>query len=161
MVREVLNEEARHLSIKNRVYREQREYTDEEKEVFRKLRNLQKIRAAMKRNDFKIILRMEARDDTVCIEVTNTAPILSHDLSRIREKRRENWQCRAQGREYEFFVDNIDTSESGFGLGYATIDCHLLNMGIDPENAIDITSDRDTTVRLNLPLDALRKKCGE
>lgn len=159
MVREVLNEEARHLAVKNRVYQENRAYSPDEREVLSRLKNLQKIRAGMKERDFKIVLTMEANEGVIYISVTNTAPILSNDLARILEKRREHRQCREEGREYEFFVNNIDTSESGFGLGYATIDCHLLNMGINPEHAIDIDSNRDTTVRLALPIEALMKKC--
>jgi hypothetical protein len=159
MVREVLNEEARHLAIKNMLYREKRTHTPEEREILSRLKNLHKIRTGMKERDFKIVLTMEADERTIFISVTNTAPILSNDLARILEKRREHRQCREEGREYEFFVNNIDTSESGFGLGYATIDCHLLNMGINPEDAIDITSNRDTTVRLALPVEALLRNC--
>ena len=61
------------------------------------------------------------------------------------------------GKEYEFFINNIDTSESGFGLGYAKIDSHLSSMGLDVQSAITIISANNTTAMLSLPLATLKK----
>jgi hypothetical protein len=77
-------------------------------------------------------------------------------LNRIYEKRDEYKMYRQQGREQDFFINNIDTSDSGFGLGYATIDSFLANLGLEPENAITIISANNTTAMLTIPLAALR-----
>ena len=60
-------------------------------------------------------------------------------------------------KEHEFFINNIDTSDSGFGLGYAKIDSFLSNMGLVPESSITIISANNTTALLALPLENLRK----
>jgi hypothetical protein len=156
-VRDILNEESRYLSIKNRLYDEKREYTDEERENIAKLQKLTRMRSMMKERDIKILIKVESDGDFIYIEVTNTAPIMTQDMNRIHEKRDEYRQFRLEGREYEFFINNIDTSDSGFGLGYAKIDSYLANMGLDPERSITIVSSNNTTVLLTMPIEQLRK----
>ena len=155
-VRDILNEEGRYLRIKNRAYQEKRDFTDEEKKQLAGFDKVRRIRREMKERDIKILLKIEGNADFVYIEVTNTAPILTQDLNRIYEKRDEYRQYRIEGREYEFFVNNIDTSDSGFGLGYAKIDSFLSNLGLDTENAITIISANNTTAMLSIPLDVLK-----
>ncbi len=157
-VRTVLNEEGKYLSIKNRVYDEDRDYTDAEKKTISSLKNFIKMRKELRERNIKILLKIEIGDDFIYLEITNTAPILTQDLNRIYEKRDEYRTYRMEGREYEFFINNIDTSDSGFGLGYAKIDSYLANLGLVPENSITIISANNTTALLVLPLAALRKK---
>ncbi|HNW30337.1 MAG TPA: hypothetical protein PKN50_17810 [Spirochaetota bacterium] len=157
IVREILNEESRLLTIKNRAYLENRSYTEEEKKEIMGLTMIRDIQRQIKEQNIKIILRIQADDDFMYIEVTNTAPILTRDINRIHDKRDEHRRYRDEGREHEFFVDNIDTSESGFGFGYAKIDVILYNMGITSERAITIISSINTTVMLTLPMDQLKK----
>ncbi len=160
-VRDILNEESRLLSIKNRAYLEKRQYTDKEIEEILDLTRIRDIRQLIKERDIKIILRIQADSDYLYVEVTNTAPILTRDINRIHEKRDEHRRYRDEGREHQFFVDNIDTSESGFGLGYAKIDSILFNMGITGERSITIISSINTTVLLTLPMDQLREHFGK
>ncbi len=157
-VRTVLNEEGKYLSIKNRVYDEEREYTEAEKKTISSLKNFIKMRKELRDRNIKILLKIEMGEDFIYLEITNTAPILTQDLNRIYEKRDEYREYRLEGREYEFFINNIDTSDSGFGLGYAKIDSYLANLGLVPENSITIISANNTTALLVLPLAALRKK---
>ncbi len=155
-VREILSQEGRYLSIRNKAYAEKRDYTEEEKKKIAGLVEFLDIRRQLKEKDIKIILKIEGNEDFIYIEVTNTAPIMTHDLNRIYEKRDEYKVYRQQGREQDFFINNIDTSDSGFGLGYATIDSFLANLGLDPENSITIISANNTTAMLTIPLAALK-----
>ncbi len=157
IVREILNEEAKYLNIKNRAYRENRNYTEAEKREIAGLRLFNSIRKKIRNNDIKIILKIEADKDYIYIEITNTAPILSKDLHRIYEKRDELSRYRDRGEEHLFFINNLDTSESGFGLGYAKIDMVLYEWGLDPRRAATIISSIDTTVMLTLPIEQLRR----
>ncbi len=157
IVREILNEESKLLTIKNKAYLENRPYTAEEQKVLMNLTMVRDIQKQIKEQDIKIILRIQSDDDFMYIEVTNTAPILTRDINRIHEKRDEHRRYRDEDREHEFFVDNIDTSESGFGLGYAKIDVILYNLGITSERAITIISSINTTVMLTLPMDQLKE----
>jgi hypothetical protein len=158
VVRELLNEESRLLTIKNRAYAEGRRYTAEEKALIGGLENINRIRAAIRERNIRVILRIQVDEHYIYIEVTNTAPILKRDLNRIHDKRDEHRRYRDAGREHEFFVDNIDTSESGFGLGYAKIDVILNSWGLGEMNPITIISSINTTVMLTLPLEELREK---
>ena len=94
------------------------------------------------------------------MEVTNSSPILESDLRRIYEKRDEFRKCREEDRQQEFFLNNLDTSESGFGLGYATIDSYLTDLGLEPYSTIQIIAAADTTVILSLPILFLRERCA-
>ncbi len=158
LVREILNEEAKYLNIKNRAYRENRNYTDEEQNVITSLKLLNSIKKKIRENGIRIILKIEADEDFIYIEVTNTAPILSADLHRIHEKRDELKKYRDRGEEHLFFINNLDTTESGFGLGYAKIDMILHDWGLEPQRAAAIISSIDTTVMLTLPVAQLRRE---
>ncbi|MCX7678827.1 MAG: hypothetical protein N2316_06375 [Spirochaetes bacterium] len=155
-VREILSQEGKYLNIRNRAYVEGRDYTPEERKKIAALTDFLEIRRQLKEKDIKIILKIEGDDDFIYIEVTNTAPILTRDLNRIYEKRDEYKIYREQGREQEFFINNIDTSDSGFGLGYATIDSFLAKLGLNPEHAITIISANNTTAMLTIPIALLR-----
>jgi hypothetical protein len=157
-VRQILNEESKFLTIKNRLYQENRDYTDDERKTIANLKNFIRIRDEVKKRNMRIILKIDKDPDFIFIEVTNTAPILSHDLMRIYKKRDEYKYYRMEGREYEFFINNIDTSDSGFGLGYAKIDSFLANIGLDPEGAVTIISATSTTAMLTIPLKLIRKQ---
>ncbi|TFH40687.1 MAG: phosphatase PAP2 family protein, partial [Chrysiogenales bacterium] len=124
-VREILNEESRLLTIKNRIYGENRHYHPEEKAIIKSLNTINRIRNDIKEHNIRIILRIQIDKHFIYIEVTTTAPILNRDINRIHEKREEQRHCRDEGREHDFFIENIDTSESRFGLGYAKIDVIL------------------------------------
>jgi hypothetical protein len=157
IVREILNEESKLLTIKNTAYLEKRDYTSREREIISGLNKISGIRKKIKERNIKIMLRIHADNDFIYIDVTNTAPILTRDINRIHEKRDEHRRYRDERREHEFFIDNIDTSESGFGLGYAKIDAILNDWGITDMMAITIISAINTTVMMILPVDKLRE----
>jgi len=160
-VREILNEEGKYQKIINRAFREKRHLQDEEKECIEELSTFNSIREKLIKNNIKILLKIQYSDDFIYIEITNTAPTLTKDLKRIYDKRNEFRKYRETGREHEFFINNLDTSESGFGLGYAKIDSFFSDWGLDPESTATIISSVDTTVLLILPLAELRKKIND
>lgn len=156
-VREILNEESKLLAIKNRAYLENRDFNDPEKRIMEDLAGIREIRNKIRERNVRVMWSIQADEDFVYIDVMNTAPILTRDLYRIHKKREEYRLCRERGKEYEFFINNIDTSESGFGLGFAKIDAILNNWGLSEERFITIISAINTTVMLTLPVDLLKK----
>lgn len=157
-VREALNQEGTFLVIKNKAYSENRTLSREELDSIKKLKLFIALQNKLKQYDIRIILKIELRDNFIYIEITNTAPILSHDLQRIYTKREEYRRYKQEEREYEFFINNIDTSDSGFGLGYAKIDSYLYNLGIDPDKAVTVISINNTTAMLSIPVEILKNK---
>lgn len=157
-VRSILNEESVQLRVKNKAYEEKRKLVEDELDQLSQLRELASIRRKMIKQNVKVLVKVETDGKYLYMEVTNTAPILAKDLNRIHDKRDEFKSFREEGREYEFFIQNLDTSESGFGLGYATIDSFLGNMGLDPYKSVQILAASDTTVILALPVDVLQAK---
>ena len=157
-VREVLNQEGTFLLIKNKAFNENRSLTNDEIESIKTLKLFLALQQKIKQYDIKVILKIELRDNYIYIEITNTAPILSHDLQRIYSKREEYRKYKEEGREYEFFINNIDTSDSGFGLGYAKIDSYLYNLGIDPDKAVTVISINNTTAMLSIPVESLKNR---
>lgn len=157
-VRTILNEEAANIKIRDKMYNEHRAMTEQEIATIEGLRYLTTIKTKLKNSRIKIILKIESDGEFIFIEVTNTAPILANDLRRIHEKRDEFRTYLDEGREHEFFIFNMDTSDSGFGLGYATIDSILKSIGLDPYNTIQILAASDTTVILSFPISHLKKQ---
>lgn len=157
-VREVLNQEGAFLLIKNKAFSENRSLNNGDLESIKKLTLFAELQQKLKQYDIRIILKVELRDNYIYIEITNTAPILSHDLQRIYSKREEYRRYKQEGREYEFFINNIDTSDSGFGLGYAKIDSYLYNLGIDPDKAVTVISINNTTAMLSIPVESLKNR---
>lgn len=157
-VRHILNQEAIFLSTKNKAYRDGYEISKEELDSIDGIDDFQKIRKQMADENIRIILKMQYEPEFIYMEVTNTAPILTHDLNRIHQKRDEYRQYRDEDREFEFFINNIDTSDSGFGLGYAKIDSFLSNLGLDPDTSVTIISSNNTTALLTIPVKSLSKE---
>ncbi len=157
-VRRILNEESSHIKIRDKMYSEHRAMTEEEIAVVENLRYLTSIKTKLKNSRIKIILKIECDGEFIFIEVTNTAPILANDLRRIHDKRDEFKKYVEEGRAHEFFIFNMDTSDAGFGLGYATIDSILSSVGLDPYTTIQILAASDTTVMLSIPIAHLKKK---
>ena len=102
--------------------------------------------------------RASRTNDQLWIEIVNAAPIVRRDLERIEEKRQAFKVHRDAGTEYEFFMNSMDNSDGGSGFGYATIDSHLANLGVEPLDALRIISLHSTNVMLHLNLSDLPKE---
>ena len=159
-VREILNEEAVQIRIKNKAYDAKRVYDDEEIGKLIDLKKINFIRKEMTDHNVNVFVKYDFDDEYIYVEATNSSPILESDLRRIYEKRDEFRKCREEDRQQEFFLNNLDTSESGFGLGYATIDSYLTDLGLEPYSTIQIIAAADTTVILSLPILFLRERCA-
>lgn len=151
-VRQVLREESQLLRIKDRISLSEREFTAEEQSVMHSLTLLGEVKEKLRKNDVKVLLKIEDDDEYIFIEITNNAPILDEDLQRIYEKRDEFKPYRTSGREHEFFINNLDTSGGGFGLGYAVVDASIQAANYDPEHVVRILAASDTTVLVAIPL---------
>lgn len=151
-VRQILDEESIYISISNRMRDEKRSYRDDEKRMITSLQKFMAVKREIQEGGISTVMKIERTPGDLMLTVNNTAPILDGDLERIERKRCEHLECLREGREHDFFINNIDTSESGFGLGYAVINSCLYGMGLDPGRCLSINPIPDTTVCLRLPI---------
>lgn len=155
-VREILNQESILIHYKNKAYAENREFNEDELAILSKLDKINRIKQRIKNNETSIIVNMEYINNSFHLEVINSAPILTVDLERIYNVRDLFKKYREEDRIEEFFINNIDESRSGCGLGYATIDTILENLGLDPEKVLKIISIISTNIMLELPYHCLK-----
>ncbi len=103
---------------------------------------------------FQIFTKLEIykNPEFIHIMIQNGAPILEEDFFRIIEKRKKFSEYVKQQKKEEFFIENIDTSGGGHGLGYPLIDALLLDLGLKPEEHLYLVSAKRTMILLNLPL---------
>lgn len=151
-VREILNEQARFNDIMDRAYNEGRPLTDVERLALLEFTVYNAVSAQMRRNNITAAMTLVIDEDTLHIHISNTAPIIESDLARIHEKLRCIRKLRSEGREHEFFTHNLDTSQAGFGLGYALIDSCCHQMDVDTEDALAIRAGTETAIEIDIPL---------
>ena len=156
-VRKILTQEAKVISLKNKVQNENRKYTTEEYALIKSFKELLSIRKKIRNYGAKVMVRMNETWGALNIEITNNAPILDNDLDRIIKKRHEFKEYADKGEETMFFINNMDDSDGGSGLGYATIDASIRELGMDPLKAITLISVSNTTVLLYFKIDGLKK----
>lgn len=157
IVRKALSQEGKLIRIRTHATTQRRGMNKAEIDQLRSARELIRLRKLTRKYGVKVHLRFEVFGDSLEIEVINDAPILDADLRRIHEKRKKFHELREAGDELMFFTELIDESESGAGLGYATIDAALRNLNQDPMTALNIFSIRNTAITLSLNLKALSK----
>lgn len=154
-VRSALSDEESITKVKERAAREQRALTPMERS--RIAAALNAARHA-KREGLKVYLRMAAHDDSLIIDVVNTAPIFPDDLKRIHEKRESFRKYRERGEEQNFYIENIDETQSA-GFGAAMIDARLYNLDIIPQRNFDIWGYNDkTNVSITFPLGKVKRE---
>ena len=150
-LRDILNQEAMWINLRNAAPGGP-DAAAKEKEAMGKTRDYRKLFRDVREKKVYVELRASAKYPHVWIELINTAPIMNHDLDRIREKRLDFKKHRDAGTEHEFFMNSMDTSDGGSGLGYATIDMTLSSMGLEPLESLYILSLHSTNVMMNLDL---------
>ncbi len=160
-VRDLLNEESRYLALKNRADGEKRAFTEQESRVIMGLDRLAAMKRMIDESNARVTLAIRSDGRTLTVTVSNTAPILDDDARRIRDRRAEFGKYYRNNRSQDYFIHHIDTSDSGYGLGYAKIDSILYHWGLDPSKAATIETDGGTTVRLSLPIGELKKHYGQ
>lgn len=104
--------------------------------------------------NIKVAVRMEKSSDELIIQIENDAPILNRDLERIQKVREKFKSHIAAGTEDQFFLENMDTSGGGHGLGYPLMDTILHSLSLDPEQSLFLISASRTMILLRLPLTA-------
>lgn len=154
IVRKALSQEGKLIRIRMQATTEQRGMNEAEIDQLRSARELIRLRKLTRKYGVKVHIRFEVFGDSLEIEVINDAPILDADLKRIHEKRKKFSELREAGDELMFFTELIDESESGAGLGYATIDAALRNLNQNPMSALNILSVKNTAITLSLNLKA-------
>jgi len=151
-VRRILDEESIYISLSNKMREERRSYREDEKRMIAALHRFMAVKREIQAGGISTVLKIARTPGELVLSVNNTAPMLDCDLERIERKRCEHLECLREGREHDFFINNIDTSDSGFGLGYAVINSCLYGMGLDPGRCLSIDTVPDTTVCLRLPI---------
>lgn len=151
-VRQILDEESIYISLSNKMHDERRAYREDEKRMITSLQRFMAVKREIQEGGITTVIKIERIPGELVLTVNNTAPLLDGDLERIQRKRCEHLECLKEGREHDFFINNIDTSDSGFGLGYAVINSCLYGMGLDPGRCLSINPNPDTTVCMRLPI---------
>lgn len=113
---------------------------------------LARIKRMSRELNIYVHYRIERSSDQVLITVANDSPILDEDVKRIHRVRNLFKKYRDQGRQEEFFIEQLDNSGGGHGLGYAIMDSILLEMHLEPEVSLYLISATRTMVLLVLPL---------
>ena len=147
----ILRQEAVWIDLRNNRKSEE-DLTPEEEAKLKETNDFREIYREVKGKRVYVEIRGSRTDKNLWVEIINTAPILERDLGRIQDKRNEFRKHREAGTEYEFFLNAMDTSDGGSGLGYATIDTHLSDMGLEPLDALTILSLHSTNIMLNIDL---------
>ncbi len=156
-LRRILDQEALWINLKMKYRTEKKEISEKEKTLLRNTYEFKKNYRELKDKRIYVEIRASCNDQMLWVEIINAAPILSSDLDRIYSKRDEFRKHREAGTELEFFMNNMDHSEGGSGLGYATIDTHLASLGLEPMEALYILSLHNTNIVLNLDLNKMKK----
>lgn len=148
-VRATLSAEENVTKIKDDAKKEERDLTEEEKT---EINNALKVAKKAQKENIKVYLRISGDDNSLIIDVINTAPIFPKDLARIRQKRESYKQYKDKGEEHNFYIENIDETESA-GFGAAMIDARLYALDIIPSKHYDIWGYKDkTAVTITFPL---------
>ncbi len=123
----------------------------------RKFQPLLQIKKMAKELKIHVQFKLESTGSEFLITVSNHAPIREEDVKRIQFMRKRFKEYYTAGRHEYFFIENIDTSGGGHGLGYALMDAILCRMGLDPERSLYLVPAATTMVLLVLPLHLERK----
>lgn len=151
-VRSAITQEAKLINMKMKAQNEKRSYTAEERQKMADASDLRYVRRLVLAYKANVHLRMKVFWGALNIEITNNAPIMNTDLERITSKRLEFKDFADRGEEAIFFINHMDDSDGGAGLGYATIDASLREMGFDPFEVVSLISLTNTTIVLRVKL---------
>lgn len=120
-----------------------------------------KIKKLLKKFNIYTTIEFYKNPEYIHILIQNGSPILEEDFLRIIEKRKKFAEYVSTKSKEEYFMENIDTSGGGHGLGYPLIDALLLDMGLQPSDHLYLVSAKRTMVLLNLPLQKSKNTTDE
>ena len=143
------------ITLENEASRSKKKL-DIESKIYRnsKFAPLVRIKKLAKEHKINAQFNLQDTGEQIIITVSNNCPILEEDVERIQKARKVFSQYYNEGRPEYFFVENIDTSGGGHGLGYALMDSILLQMSLDPEKSLYLVPTGTTMVLLVLPVKA-------
>ena len=154
-VRELLNYEGRLIEYKKLTHlrgdENRRAAADYLKKHRVRLQPLMALKRMARELEIFVHFKIEKNQEAVLITVANDSPILKEDLKRIEAVRSRFARFAKEDRVAEFFAESLDTSGGGHGLGYAIMDCTLLEMGLVPEKSLYLIGASRTMVLLSLP----------
>ena len=143
------------LNLENKLFKERERNGRRQgisRELLKSFEPLRRIKRLSQKLNIGIHFRIESAADQLIITVQNDAPILTRDVERINNIRSKFKDYADQGKHHAFFVENLDTSGGGHGLGYALMDSILLDMKVEPEKSLFLVAAGRTMVLLALPL---------
>ena len=119
----------------------------------KKYEELYKIKKLIFENDIFVHIELIMNETGYTINIINDIPLSKTDYSSILTLRKKFSDYYNDNRSELFFIENIDTSGGGHGLGYALIDSIILNLGLSPEKTLKITPLKNKTkIELYFPL---------
>ena len=116
-----------------------------------KYKPLLQLRKQAKKYRICVSFKIEDAGSQLLISVSNNTPILENDVVRIQNVRERFKEYYDANRPEYFFIENIDISGGGHGLGYALMDSILLQIGLEPYKTLYLVSAGTAMVLLNLP----------
>ena len=148
------------LNLENRLLKHKRGHGDklEEKEAYKQFESLLRIKRLARQLKIGIHFKIENSPEHLIITVINDSPILERDVQRINTVRKRFLEYALKGETHTFFIENLDTSGGGHGLGYPLMDSVLLDLNLVPENSLYLVSAGRTMVLLALPLEKPEKE---
>ncbi len=115
-----------------------------------------KIKRFLKKFNIYTSVEFHKNPEYIHILIQNGSPILEEDFIRIIDKRKKFAEYVKTKSKEEYFMENIDTTGGGHGLGYPLIDALLIDMGLQPSEHLYLVSAKRTMVLLNLPLQQIK-----
>ncbi len=150
---EVISDNVRKIiNIENKVLERKRgKESGTSKNFDQKYKPLLEIRKLSKKYKVTVKFKVEKAGDRTLITIANACPILENDVKRIQNVRKLFREYYDAGRSEFFFVENIDITGGGHGLGYALMDSILLQMKLEPSEHLYLVPVGTTMVLLVLP----------
>ncbi|MCK4906002.1 MAG: hypothetical protein KAR07_12740 [Spirochaetes bacterium] len=127
-VKDIIKGESKIFNINEKAEKENRSLTEEEKQIINDKTSM--INRTI-RDKVKATLSISTTESRLIIDVINDAPITSDSIKRIESKRKKFLKYYKEDKIGEFFMENLDESESA-GFGAAMIDSRLLSWGMEP-----------------------------
>ncbi len=150
-VRRVLDLENELLKHRRKA-EESGEHATDSADLFGDFRPMLQLKRLARQLSIQVSMVADKTQDEILIRVENDAPIRERDVERIRNVRVRYREYHERGEPHMFFVEHLDTSGGGHGLGYALMDSVLLDMGLDPDRSLYLVPHGKTMVLLALPL---------
>ena len=121
-------------------------------ELFGDFQPMLQLKRLARKLSIQVALTADRTHDQLLFRVENDAPIRERDFERINTVRAQYRDYHERGEPHMFFVEHLDTSGGGHGLGYALMDSVLLDIGLEPDRSLYLVPGGKTMVLLALPL---------